>query len=149
MRVRRATIDDAMAIHDVLQRCGTEGTLAPTEPAVADIERFLRSKSAGAFIIARDGRDAGVAMFDRQGDVLWLFRLGVVPDARGRGAGRMLVDAVEAGARGAGASAVFVQLPKALAARTFFEALGYRADTEEPDVVAGQPVTLVDLVKLV
>jgi N-acetylglutamate synthase-like GNAT family acetyltransferase len=149
MRVRRATADDARAIHDVLVRCGTEGMLAPTEPALADIERFLRSDSAGAFILARDGRDEGVAMYDRQGDVFWLFRIGIVPDARGRGAGRMLVNAIEAGARGAGASAVFVQIPKTLETRAFFETLGYRTDIEEPDVIAGVPVTLVDLVKLV
>jgi|SRR5215469_1251444 len=149
MRIRRATEHDANAIHLLLARCGSEGTLAPVEPTLGDIENFLRAQSAGAFMIADSEGDAGVAMYDRQGDVLWLFRLAVIPSSRGRGFGRALVNAVEAAARGARASAVFVQIPSALDARAFFETLGYRADIEEPDVVAGQPVMLVDLVKLV
>ncbi|MBV8171381.1 MAG: GNAT family N-acetyltransferase [Candidatus Eremiobacteraeota bacterium] len=149
MRLRRATEHDAHAIQELLVRCGPEGALAAVEPMLGDIEVFLRSESAGAFIIADPNGNAGVAMFDRQGDVLWLFRVAVVPAARGRGLGKALVNAVEAAARGMGLSAVFVQMPAQLESRQFFEALGYRTDLEEPDVVGGQAITLVDLVKLV
>jgi N-acetylglutamate synthase-like GNAT family acetyltransferase len=149
MRLRRAAAHDAPAIHDVLEQTAGDGALAPGTPALGDVEALLRSESAGAFVASVDERDVGAALFDRQGDVVWLFRLAIVPHARGRGVGRALANAVEAGARGAGASAVFVQVAKHLEARSFFEHIGYEADIEEPDVVAGRPVTLVDLVKLV
>jgi N-acetylglutamate synthase-like GNAT family acetyltransferase len=149
MRLRRADANDAQAIHDVLEQTANDGALAPGRPALGDIEALLRSENAGAFVASVDDRDVGAALFDRQGDVVWLFRLAVVPHARARGVGRALVNAVEAGARGAGASAVFVQVVKHLEARSFFEHIGYEADFEEPDVMAGRPITLVDLVKLV
>jgi N-acetylglutamate synthase-like GNAT family acetyltransferase len=149
MRVRRAQDGDALAIHHVLEQSGDDGTLAPVEPTLGDIESFLRTDTAGAFVIEDDAHDVGAALFNRQGDVIWLFRIAVIPEARGRGAGKALVQAVEAGARGAGASAVFVQIPKHLEARSFFETLGFQADIEEPDVVGGRPITLVDLVKLI
>jgi N-acetylglutamate synthase-like GNAT family acetyltransferase len=149
MRLRRAGGDDAPAIHDILEQTANDGALAPGRPALGDVEALLRSESAGAFVASLDGRDVGAALFDRQGDVVWLFRLAVAPHARARGVGQALLNAVEAGARGAGASAVFVQVAKHLEARSFFEHIGYEADIEEPDVVAGRPVTLVDLVKLI
>jgi N-acetylglutamate synthase-like GNAT family acetyltransferase len=149
MRVRRAQDSDAVAIRRVLEQSGDDGTLAPVEPTLGDIEGFLRSETAGAFVINDEANDVGAALFNRQGDVIWLFRIGVIPQARGRGVGKALVNAVEAGAHGAGASAVFVQIPKHLEARSFFETLGYQADIEEPDVVGGRPITLVDLVKLI
>lgn len=149
MRLRRAGQDDALAIHDVLAQTAGDGALTPIAAALGDVEALLRSESAGAFVATHDGRDVGAALFDRQGDVVWLFRLAVAPHARTRGVGRALVNAVEASARDAGASAVFVQVAKHLEARSFFEHIGYEADIEEPDVVAGRPVTIVDLVKLV
>lgn len=149
MRLRRAGPEDASAIHEVLEQTAGDGSLAPGRPAAGDVESLLRSESAGAFVATLDGADAGAALFDRQGDVVWLFRLAVIPRARSRGVGKALLEAVEAGARGAGASAVFVQVAKHLEARSFFEHLGYDADLEEPDVVGGRPITLVDLVKLV
>lgn len=147
--MRRAGLQDAPAIHEILEQTRSDGVALRGGPALGDIEALLRSEQAGAFVAALDGRDIGAALFDRQGDVVWLFRLAIVPRARARGAGRALVGAVEASARGAGASAVFVQLAKHLEARSFFERMGYEADIEEPDVVAGNPVTLLDLVKLV
>ena len=119
------------------------------QPGLEDIIQFLQAEEAGAFILEFEGADAGTALFNRQGDVFWLFQLCVRPNARGRGAAKALVRAVEASARGAGASAVFVQLAKHSQGHSFLEALGYHVDNEEADVVAGKPITLVDLVKLV
>jgi len=147
--MRRANDEDAAAIHQVLERSGGDAALAPVEATLGDVESFLRADNAGAFIAELDDRDAGAALFSRQGDVMWLFHIAVLPHARAKGIGKALVGAVEAGARGAGASAVFVQIPKHVEARSFFEALGYHVDIEEDDVVAGEPITLVDLVKLV
>jgi N-acetylglutamate synthase-like GNAT family acetyltransferase len=149
MRLRRAGPDDAPAIHDVLEQTAGDGVLAPGRPELGDVEALLRSESAGAFVAALDDRDVGAALFDRQGDVVWLFRLAVAPHARAHGVGRALVNAVEARAKDAGASAVFVQVAKHMEARSFFEHIGYEPDVEEPDVVAGRSITLVDLVKLV
>ena len=149
MRLRRAGPEDAPAVHAVLEQTAGDGALAPGKTTVGDVDSLLRSESAGAIVATLDGADAGAALFDRQGDVVWLFRLAVIPRARSRGVGKALMTAVEAGARGAGASAVFVQVAKHLEARSFFEQLGYDAELEEPDVVAGRSVTIVDLVKLV
>jgi len=147
--MRRASSEDAAAIHGLLGQSGGDATIAPVEPTLDDVESFLGSDNAGAFVAEVEGREVGAALFSRQGDVIWLFQIAVIPSARAQGVGKALVGAVEAGARGEGASAVFVQIPKHLEARSFFETLGYQADIEEDDVVAGQPVTLVDLVKLV
>ncbi len=149
MRLRRAGVDDAQTIHDILAQVGGEGTLAPVEATLEDVRAFLVSEDAGAFIVADGQGDRGTAMFKSQGAVLWLFRIAVVATARGRGAGRALVNAVEAGARGAGAAGVFVQVEKHSEAQSFFTSLGYELDNEEPDVVAGRPLLMVDLVKLV
>jgi N-acetylglutamate synthase-like GNAT family acetyltransferase len=149
MHMRRASSEDAAAIHELLGQTDGDATIAPVEPTLDDVESFLGSDNAGAFIAELEGREVGAALFSRQGDVIWLFQIAVIPRARAQGVGKALVGAVEASARGEGASAVFVQIPKHLEARSFFETLGYQADIEEDDVVAGQPVTLVDLVKLV
>jgi N-acetylglutamate synthase-like GNAT family acetyltransferase len=149
MRLRRATIDDAEAILHIVERAPNSADVVPARASLADIAAFLRSESAGAHVADDGERDVGAALFNRQGDVFWLFRLAVIESARDRGVGKALVRAVEAGARGDGATAVFVQLAKGSHVQSFFEALGFEVDNEEPDVIAGRPATLVDLVKLV
>lgn len=149
MHVRGAGVDDAEVILGILTRDETNASLAQTRPTLQDVREFLASHAADAFIAESDGAACGVTMFRRQGEVLWVFRLAVVEPMRGRGAGKSLMHAVEARARGAGAAAVFVQVRKGSHAQSFFERLGYRVDNEERDVVARQPLVMVDLVKLV
>lgn len=157
MRVRGAGVDDASVILDILSRDEGGGAIIHARPTLDDVRQFLASHAADAFIaeseplaVAELERAAiGVTMFHRQGDVLWLFRIAVVEPMRGRGVGKSLIEAVETRARGAGAAAVFVQVPLGSHAHSFFERLGYRVDNEEREVIAGQPLTMVDLVKLV
>jgi N-acetylglutamate synthase-like GNAT family acetyltransferase len=157
MHVRGAGVDDASVIFEILSRDEGDAAVGQTRPTFDDVRQFLASHAADAFIaeserpgVAGSERTAiGVTMFHRQGDVLWLFRVAVVESMRNRGVGRSLIEAVEARARGAGTAAVFVQVPKGSHAQSFFERLGYRVDNEEREVIAGQPLVMVDLVKLV
>src|ERR1700687_4633724 len=149
MRLRRATIDDAEAILSIIERAPDGGDIVPARASLVDIAAFLRSESAGAFVAEYGERDVGAALFNRQGDVFWLFRLAVIESARERGVGKALVRAVEAGARGIGATAVFVQLAKGSHVQSFYKSRCFEVDNEEPDLIAGRPATLVDLVKLV
>jgi len=149
MLVRGAGVDDASVILDILARNEGEGALIQARPTLDDVQAFLADHAADAFIAESERSAIGVAMFHRQGDVLWLFRVAVVESMRGHRVGRTLVEAVEARARGGGAAAVFVQVPKGSHLQSFFERLGYHVDNEERDVVGGRPLVTVDLVKLV
>lgn len=149
MRVRGVGVDDAPVILDLLARDGGAGALAHAQPTLDDVRAFLADHAADAFIAESDGRAVGVTMFHGQGDVLWVFRLAVTEPMRGRGVGKRLIEAVEARARGASAAAVFVQVHKDSQAHSFFERIGYRVDNEEPEVIAGRQLVMVDLVKIV
>ena len=149
MHVRGAGVDDTETILDLLTREEAGGPFAQARPTLADVREFLANHAADAFIAESQGTACGVIMFHGQGEVLWVFRLAVIETMRGRGVGKSLIGSVEARARGAGAAAVFVQVPKGSHAQSFFERLGYQVDNEERDVIAGKPLVMVDLVKLV
>jgi N-acetylglutamate synthase-like GNAT family acetyltransferase len=149
VHVRGVGVDDALLILDLLERDGAAGVLAHAQPTLADVRAFLADHAADAFLAESDDHPVGVVMFHQQGDVLWVFRLAVLETVRGRGVGKRLIAAVEARARGANASAVFVQVQKDSQAQSFFERIGYRVDNEEREVVAGQPIVMVDLVRIV
>ncbi len=145
-RLRRAADADAAAIHAV---AADVGQFAPEAAGTLDdLVQFLRGEDGGAFVASVDGADVGVALFARQGDVFWLVRLAVRERFRKRGIGAALVAAVEARAGAADASAVFLQLVKDDAMVGYFETLGYAVDREEDDVVRGERVTMVDLIKV-
>ncbi|HXM17706.1 MAG TPA: GNAT family N-acetyltransferase [Candidatus Tumulicola sp.] len=145
-RLRLAKDGDAATIYDIVADAGQLSSGAPS--SLDDLVQFLRGEHGGAFVATAGGADAGVALFARQGEVFWLVRLAVRERFRKRGIGAALVAAVEARARAEERTAVFVQAIKADAVIQYFEGLGYDIDREEPDVARGEPVVMVDLIKL-
>ncbi len=96
------------------------------EPAVGVAE--LSAPSGGAFLLARiEGRPVGCIGLRRyRDDVAEIKRMYVIPEARRRGVGRVLLDALEAHARRLGYGAVILETgtrqPEAL---ELYESRGY------------------------
>ncbi len=85
-------------------------------------------KTPGAFgLVARIGNaPVGLALARVAGDEAELMTIGVSPGLRGRGVGRRLLEAVESGAREAGAERVFLEVAATnVAARALYVAAGY------------------------
>lgn len=81
----------------------------------------------GAFIAWKGETALGCVLIEPEEDALYLGRLAVLPQYRGLGVARLLIDAVENQARASGLNkvtlSVRVQLPRN---RAFFECLGYQ-----------------------
>jgi RimJ/RimL family protein N-acetyltransferase len=109
MLVRRATVEDAEAMALVIAAVADEGSLG-TEPPVdidARAQRFREEIAAGGlaagWILEEAGRVVGnAAVTEPTRGVLHLGMV-IVPEARGRGGGRALLDAVIEHARTGGA----------------------------------------------
>src|SRR5919202_1325332 len=108
MRVRPATVDDTQAMARVMAVVAEEGTIA-TEPPV-DVEvrarRFadkIEGDGPGAsWVLEDDGRVVGHAGTDHRIEGVVSFGMAILPEARGRGGGRMLLDAIVEHARASG-----------------------------------------------
>jgi GNAT superfamily N-acetyltransferase len=97
---------------------------APPDPRRAGWIAELDGRRVGCVLCVPDPSDSSVAV---------LRILLVTPDGRGQGAGRALVDACLAHARGAGCAAVTLWTNDVLAsARRIYEAAGFELVDEEP-----------------
>jgi len=76
--LRRGSADNGAAVGALLAACDMEGSLDPCECLIAE----------------DGGRLAGLARVERAGGVAYLRPVAVAPGYRGRGTGRMLVDAL-------------------------------------------------------
>jgi len=121
--VRRADLGDAgdialtVAMTDMYARDPMGGGVALTENVKAKLAQMLSSHpGAVVFLASLDGRTVGVAncfygMSSFTGSpVLNIHDLAVHPDVRGHGAGRRLIEAVEAHARQTGCSRVTLEV---------------------------------------
>ena len=128
--IRPATAADVSAIVKTLQRAFAEydGRLEPQPGALRETGATLRSRVVphGA-AVAVTGKDViGCVLFERRGTEIYLGRLAVIPEWRGCGIARRLVDHVEHEARAAGAAAVTLNVRVALPENiTLFLRLGY------------------------
>ncbi len=85
-------------------------------------------------VVVADGRPVAIAMLGVRGTRGWIGGMGVVPEARGAGHGRAVMEAVLAEARGAGVTQVDLEvLVQNSPAFRIYEALGFR-DTRPLDV---------------
>ena len=118
--VRDLRADEARPIGDLLSRAGFG-------PTVAGLIAFPRGSTHGDVLVAeRDGRPIGgvcCASFGRTG---WIGALGVLPDARRRGAGEALTRAACARLRERGAETVLLFATDM--GRPLYERLGFEAE---------------------
>lgn len=88
--------EDAAAVLAVVRTAfEARPVLDPPTEALAETEESLREALArgGGLVAELHGRPVGALLLDRDGDLLWLRRFGVVPEARGHGVARALVAA--------------------------------------------------------
>lgn len=132
MTVREATSEDAGAIGELLDAFNREFD-DPTPGAGVLAERVARLLADGELtVLLADPGPAGVAVL-RFRPGLWtdglechLAELYVVPERRGRGAGRALMDAAIALARDRGADGIELATSEDdVAARALYESLGF------------------------
>jgi len=95
--------------------------------ALPDMDRADAARADAGPAGATDGRTVGSVLYRREGEGLYLGRLGVLPSWRGEGIGAALVESVLAAGRAEGAGRVILNvrilLPDNVA---FFRRLGFR-----------------------
>lgn len=141
--VRRATADDALAIGCLLHDFNAEyDEPTPSPAALADRLRELLARDDFAVLLAGDGPDGpdGLAVLRFRPSIwtaaeeCYLAELYVVPDRRGNGLGRALMDRTLAFARDRGADHVDLGTSEDdTAARALYESLGFTNREGGPD----------------
>lgn len=149
IEIRRAVPADADAVARLLHDFNTEFA-TPTPGVAALTERSARLLATGAIVVllAGEGPD-GLALL-RFRDSVWsegleahLQELYVVPERRGRGTGRALLEATIALAREAGAGGVDLNTGETdTAARALYESAGFTNREGTPD---GPPMLFYEL----
>jgi ribosomal protein S18 acetylase RimI-like enzyme len=129
--VRPAILGDARDLAATIAAAFEQyrGKLKPESGAFAEtakgIGRELRN-GAGAIVAERNGRVVGCVMTKMQEGDLYFGRLAVLPEARGLGVARLLIDAVEADARRRGLPGVRLGVRVVLTDnQRLFASLGY------------------------
>lgn len=104
---------------------------SPTKPSP---ERYLRQAEGRVFFVAEgdDGEPIGYGDFEPNGHIDHLY---CRPDVIGTGVGSALYASIEAAARAAGITTLFVEASEA--ARRLFERRGFRVDTRNDFAVDG------------
>jgi ribosomal protein S18 acetylase RimI-like enzyme len=138
--VRRATAEDAAAVGRLLHGFNAEyDQPTPSPSALADRLRELIARDDFAVLVAGDGPD-GLAVLRFRPSIwstaleCYLAELYVVPDRRGHGLGRALMERALALARDQGAD--FIDLGTSdddTAARALYESLGFTNREGGPD----------------
>lgn len=147
--IREATDKDAEMVYGIVQAAFAEyrETLAVLPGALREtLEETKRSIADGRTLLAYHSSDAiaepvGTVRYEARPGHLYVGRLAVLPDWRGRGVGRMLMEYVERLAPTMGLTRIRLgtreSMPSNLA---FYKQLGYEVverdeDTRKPDVV--------------
>ncbi len=122
------------------------GKLVPESGAFGEtadsIARQLQDGS-GAIVAERNGRMLACVMIETQDGDLYFGRLAVLPEARGLGLARRLIDAVEAEARRRGMPGVRLGVRVVLTEnQRLFGALGYRETSREPHPGFDHPTSI-------
>ena len=139
MDARRATLEDAHDIARLLHDFNTEyGEPSPGPQALAErIEQLLGADTA-VLLAGEPPHGLAVLRFRpsiwTQGLECYLAELYVVPDRRGRGTGRALMEAVLALARSEGADYIDLNTSEDdVAARALYESVGFDNREGKPD----------------
>ena len=140
MSVRRADVADAEDIGRLLHDFNTEfDDITPGQPALAERMRQLMDGGETAVLLIGDGPD-GLAVLRFRPSIwtdkleCYLAELYVVPDRRGQGLGRALMEAAIGLARQEGADHMDLGTGEDdVAARALYESLGFSNREGKPD----------------
>jgi 2-phosphosulfolactate phosphatase len=101
----------------------------PHNSTLSDIERKLRVQRDLFLVASQQGRVVGSVMAGFDGHRGWVYYLATLPDLRGRGIGRALMEAAEQALRRRGCTKLNLQVRDTnLAVITFYEKLGYAVE---------------------
>ena len=138
-KLREATVDDARSIASIIRRSfrrqvdilELERSECPEYVGFETADRVRRRMQQGSHVLVADlaGQLIGTVTFSRavpnspKGEIA---RLAVLPEHRGTGLGRVLMDAAEAGLGQAGVSVAEIGIVATFhRLRSYYEALGY------------------------
>jgi len=136
--VRPATLEDAPVLATTIAAAFEQyrGRLVPESGAFGETaENIARQMEAGAgaLIAERNGQALACVMTEMQEGDLYFGRLAVLPQARGLGLAKRLIDAVEAEARRRGLPGVRLGVRVVLTDnQRLFVSLGYVETSREP-----------------
>ncbi len=125
-----ATPADSERIHHIITQAFAQykESLVPPSSVFRETVDSIHTKltNGGGFIARIDDQDAGSVLYEPQEDHLYLGRLAVLPDYRGKGVARMLIRAVETVAREQNFPGVHLGVRLVLEGnRKLFSSLGY------------------------
>lgn len=99
MYISTATITDAPVIHSLMISAFTKykNDTPPSSALDETIESIEAALEAGeqALICHDEGKPAGMVRFTIEGEMLYFFRLSVLPEKQGRGIAKKLLDQLE------------------------------------------------------
>lgn len=146
--IRPAKREDAQEIAAVLHASFAEfnGVFDPPSGALSETKQSIEQKldDSGAFVAEMDGRVIGCVFCKPEGEDFYLFRLAVLPEKRGSGAGRTLVRQVEEEAVRRGFAKVRLGTRLAVPRNvSYYQELGYTYTGDAPHPITGRKVIAV------
>lgn len=125
-QLREFREEDYEAVLRVWREAGL--TLKPSD-ALPELRKLV-ARNPGTFLVAEDaGTVAGTVIGAWDGRRAWVYHLAVLPAARGRGIGRMLMEELERRLRGIGATKLNLLIePGNAGVAAFYRKLGYAPD---------------------
>lgn len=136
-RVVLAEMAEAPLAHRIMQEAFEEyrGVLEPPSSVHTEtVEEVQRAFATGGAVLAWEGDLAvGSARFQPRPDYLYVGRVSVLPDWRGRGIGAAMMTALESHARALGLPEIRVEVRLSLPSNVaLYRRLGYRTISEQP-----------------
>jgi ribosomal protein S18 acetylase RimI-like enzyme len=135
--VTKASEADAETVHSVMKAAFAEhATLAAPSRAgqetVEDVRGFIVNKG-GAILAWKNGKAIGTARYQLYPDYVYVGRVGVLPESRGLGVGKLLMAHIEQIALEVGRPEIRLGTRKSLPGNAiFYQKLGYSIFKIEP-----------------
>jgi GNAT superfamily N-acetyltransferase len=146
IQTRLASADEAAAVASVLREAFVEyeslytaKAFAITAPTPGEIEK--RWTERPVWVVLEDGRLVGTVAAVAKGDALYIRSMAVVPSARGRGIGKILLAEVESFARDGGFRRMLLSTTPFLDdAIRLYERYGFERTRDGAHDLAGTPL---------
>ena len=131
--IRLARDEDRTAVIALWEACGLT---RPWNDAATDFARAVVGAGSDILVLELEGQLAATVMVGDDGHRGWVYYLGVAPDHRGHGLGRVLMEAAEAWLQDRGAPKIQLMVrDNNEPAIGFYKALGYEV---QPVVTIGK-----------